>query len=96
MTEYHVNAAEVAEAAGRARATGEAIRGEVATMLAQLTALEGTWRGTAAHAFAALLDQWRAAQAQVDVALDALSGGLAAAASEYANAESSAARLFAR
>lgn len=94
MTQYNVDAAEVATAAGQARASGETIRAEVGSMMAHLTALEGTWQGSAATAFAGVLDQWRAAQAQVELALDSLSGALNQAAEHYATAEESASRLF--
>ncbi len=96
MTQYHVNAADIAQAGSRATASAAAIRAEVAAMLANLTGLEATWQGGASHAFAALLSEWRAAQAQLEHALDAISTGLARAATEYDFAESSAMRLFSR
>jgi len=96
MTQYHVNAEDIAQAGSRVTASASAIRGEVATMMATLTGLEASWQGGASHAFSALLSEWRAAQAQLEHALDAISTGLARAAVEYASAESSATRLFAR
>jgi WXG100 family type VII secretion target len=93
---YHVDAAEVSAAASRAAASAETIRGEVAGLIAQLESLQGSWQGGAAHAFAGMLAQWRAAQAQLEVALDGMGTGLAQAASQYDAAEQSAARLFAR
>ena len=93
---YHVDAAEVSSAAGRAAASAETIRGEVASLIAHLEALQGTWQGGAAQAFTGMLAQWRAAQAQLELALDGMSTGLAQAASQYDAAEQSAARFFAR
>jgi WXG100 family type VII secretion target len=96
MTQYHVNAAEIAEAASRATASASTIRSEVAAMVAHLTGLEASWQGGASHAFTGLLAEWRAAQAQLEHALDSISTGLNQAASEYEYAETSAMRLFNR
>lgn len=94
MTRYHVDAAEVAAASSLASTSAETIRGEVAAMMGHLTALEGTWQGGAAAAFAGVLDQWRGAQVQVEQALDALTVALSQAAEQYQTAEDTAARLF--
>ncbi|WP_084079071.1 WXG100 family type VII secretion target [Demequina sp. NBRC 110057] len=94
MTRFNVDSAQVADASARAAASGETIRTEVATMVSQLTALEGSWQGGAATAFAGVLDQWHAAQAQVEQALDALSTALAHAATTYEDAEQQATRMF--
>ncbi|MFV0633735.1 WXG100 family type VII secretion target [Demequina sp.] len=94
MTRYHVDAAEVASASGLAARSSDTIRAEVAAMLGHLTALQGTWQGGAATAFAGVLEQWRAAQAQVETALDSITVALGQAATEYQNAEDSASRLF--
>ena len=51
MTQYHVDAAQVAAASGRAAASAASIRAEATSMLAQLTALESSWQGGAAAAF---------------------------------------------
>jgi len=92
---YHVDADEVATAAARAGQSGETIRAEVASLVGSLQALEGTWQGQASTAFAGVLAQWRAAQAQVEVALGSLTHALSAAATGYADAEATAARMFA-
>jgi len=93
---YHVDSDEVAAASARASHSGEAIRAEVATLLGTLQALEGSWQGSASTAFAGVLAQWRGAQAQVESALASLSQALGAAASGYADAEATAARMFGR
>ncbi len=96
MTTYHVDAAQVAQAAARAGATGETIRAEVAGLVGQLTQLEASWQGGASAAFTGLLQQWRAAQAQLEHALDSMGSGLSQAATQYEQAESNAARMFQR
>ncbi len=93
---YHVDSDEVAAAAARANRSGEAIRAEVGSLVATLQSLEGTWQGSASTAFAGVLAQWRGAQAQVETALVSLSQALGAAAAGYADAEATAARMFAR
>jgi early secretory antigenic target protein ESAT-6 len=93
---YHVDSEEVAAAAARSTRSGETIRAEVAALVGSLQALEGTWQGTASTAFAGVLAQWRSAQAQVEAALGSLTQALGAAAAGYAEAESTAARMFSR
>jgi WXG100 family type VII secretion target len=93
---YHVDADEVAAASVRAARSGEAIRAEVAGLVATLHALEGSWQGQASAAFAGVLAQWRGAQAQVETALVSLTQALSVAASGYADAEATAARMFSR
>ena len=93
---YHVDSDEVAAAATRAARSGEAIRAEVGALVANLHALEGTWQGSASAAFVGVLAQWHGAQAQVETALTSLTQALGAAATGYADAEATAARMFAR
>jgi len=96
MAQYHVDASEISRGAQRATQSGENIRAEVVGLLGTLTALEGTWQGGAASAFNGVLEQWRAAQAQVESALDSMGIALGQAAQEYETAETQASRLFAR
>jgi WXG100 family type VII secretion target len=93
---YHVDSDEVAAAAARAAHSGETIRSEVAALVGSLQALDGTWQGQASAAFAGVLTQWRSAQAQVEAALTSLTQALSAAATGYADAEATAARMFAQ
>ena len=48
MTQYHVDAAQVAAASSQASACAETLRAEVAAMMGHLTALEESWQGSAA------------------------------------------------
>lgn len=95
MTQYHVDAAQVAAASALTGRSAETIRGEVAGMLSQLQALEGSWQGGAATAFSGVVSQWRATQMQVEVALDEITRALAQAAEHYQMAEDTAQRMFA-
>ena len=92
---FEVDSAQVAQAAGAARASGAAIHSEVNAMLRHLTELQGSWRGSAAASFEGVLGEWRATQVQVELALDHISQALDAAARQYAEAEQAATRLFA-
>lgn len=94
--QYHVDAAEVSAASARAARSAEAIRAEVAGLMAQLNALDSTWQGSAAAAFGDAREQWRGAQVHVETALDAITTALAHAARSYEEAEETAARLFSR
>ena len=94
MAMYVVDPEQVAASAARVAATGERIRGEVAVMMADLVALQGSWGGVASANFSECATQWRTTQAQVDAALDAIGVQLATAAGVYADAESHSASLF--
>lgn len=95
MATYMVDSAQIAESAAQVGATGEAIRTEVQVMLANLEALQGTWGGVAAAAFAECADQWRLTQAQVEETLDLIAQRLASASHVYAQAEDQSLGLFA-
>lgn len=96
MTQYNVDAAQVANASTLAANSAEALRAEVGAMMSHLTALEGSWQGGAASAFTGLLQEWRAAQVQVESALDNITVALGQAAQQYQSAEDNASRLFVR
>ena len=94
MSMFVVDPEQVAASAARVTATGERIRAEVGIMMADLLALQGSWGGVASANFADCAAQWRATQAQVETALDAIGVQLATAAGVYADAEAQSAALF--
>lgn len=94
MTAYQVDAAEVALGAATASHTALNIRSSVASMMAQLNALQGTWAGTASASFQSVIAQWQATQVQVEASLEAVSTALSQASNAYSEAELSAAALF--
>ncbi|MFC4553810.1 WXG100 family type VII secretion target [Georgenia faecalis] len=96
MSRYQVDSAEVAHSAALARQSAALIHAEVASMMAQLTTLQGTWSGAAASSFAAVAEDWRHTQQLVEASLAQITEALDAAAQTYADAESSAHGLFAR
>ncbi len=96
MTQYHVDAQEIASASALAARSADDIRTQVAAMMRHLIALESTWQGGAAAAFADALQQWRSAQMHVETALDGITAALSGAADRYVDAEQTVARLFGR
>lgn len=91
---YQVDSEQMNAASGAVAASVTTVRTEVAAMMRNLDALQGTWTGGAAAAFSGTVTQWRAAQNQVETALDAIQAALAQAAQNYADAELTATRMF--
>ena len=96
MTRYQVDSEQVQMATQGAQGTIERIRSEVASLLAQLTGLQGSWSGQAATAFQGAVADWRVTQQHVEESLAGLSQALGAAAMHYADVEQANARLFVR
>lgn len=94
MSRFEVDTEEVARAASAADRTATAINTEVATMFRILTTLESNWRGSASTAFAALAQEWRGTQQQVEANLQRISEALASSAQHYADTEHSTTHLF--
>ncbi|GAB3163851.1 WXG100 family type VII secretion target [Myceligenerans halotolerans] len=92
--QYQVDSEQMNAASGAVAASVTAVRAEVEGMMRNLDALQGTWTGGAATAFSGTVTQWRAAQSQVESALDAIQVALAQAARTYTDAELAATRLF--
>jgi WXG100 family type VII secretion target len=94
MAVYSVDSDAVLSATTAVRGTIDRLQSETQSMLAQLTDLQGSWTGSASNAFAAVVDQWRATQAQVEQTLAAINAALASAGRQYADAEQFSAGLF--
>ncbi|WP_175957465.1 WXG100 family type VII secretion target [Schaalia sp. Marseille-Q2122] len=95
MATYTVDSELVASSAARVAASSETIRAEVASLMADLVNLQGTWAGAASASFSDCVTQWQATQAQVESALTAIGTQLGTAASVYAEAEAQSTALFA-
>lgn len=94
MSVFHVDIAEVSRTSALVHASVESVRTEVATLMANLTALESSWSGQAAGQFHQLTQEWQATQSQVETALDEIGSRLQIAANQYAQAEAQATGLF--
>ncbi|MEN2740295.1 WXG100 family type VII secretion target [Microbacterium sp. X-17] len=94
MAVFSVDSDAVLSATAAMRGTMDRVHGDTAAMLALLTQLQGSWTGSASVAFQSALDQWRAAQHQVEEALTAINAALSAAGAQYAETEAATASLF--
>ena len=94
MSVFTVDTDAVLAANGAARATMERLQSESAALTAQLTQLQSSWTGAASVAFQQCSEQWRGAAIHVEQALGSISGALASAASQYADADQYSASLF--
>lgn len=94
MNLLRVDAAAISAAANITKTQIAAIEAEVLKLTTNLTALEGSWSGTAASAFQGALANWRAAQTAVESSLADLNRVLELASTQYAEVEAANARLF--
>lgn len=94
MAVFSVDSDAVMSATSAVRATGERLQSDTTAMMSQLTQLQGSWTGTASVAFQTVIERWRAAQREVEVALAEISGALGHVAAQYAETEMAAAGVF--
>lgn len=94
MPRYTVDSDAVLAASSAAAATVPRIQGDVAALLASLTALQDSWSGSAALAFQAVVADWRATQARVEESLVTITQALSAAGRQYLEVEEANARMF--
>ena len=94
MSAFQVDAEQVMSIAHSAAATASRISADTAGLLGQLTGLQASWSGSAAMAFQETVSQWRATQQLVEHALGAIHQALAAAGTQYVDAEQANLRLF--
>ncbi|WP_213816754.1 WXG100 family type VII secretion target [Glaciihabitans sp. dw_435] len=94
MTRYQVDSEAVLGATAAVRASMSRIQAETGGLYGQLLNLHGSWTGQAATAFQSVATEWRATQQRVEESLAAINQALVLAAQQYAEIESSNARLF--
>lgn len=94
MAIFSIDSDAVAGATAAIRATAGRIESDTGAMMAQLTQLQGSWTGTAALAFQAVVERWRVAQREVEAALGDIGSALDAAGQQYLHAEATAAGMF--
>ena len=92
--QFQVDTDRLAAAAGDVARISAEIEGQVAAMMARLTALQDAWTGSASVQFQGVVSQWRGTQQQVRTSLDSIGQVLGAAGSQYAEAEAQAVRMF--
>jgi WXG100 family type VII secretion target len=92
--QFRVDTDRISAAAGDISAISAEIDGQVAAMMARLTALQDAWTGTAAGQFHGVVVQWQGTQRQVKASLDSIGQVLSAAGVQYAETEAAAVRMF--
>lgn len=95
MSRYVVDSDAIDSARAAAHATVGRIQTDVAALLGQLQALEGSWTGGASVAFQGVVTTWRGTQLQVEESLRQITIALQQAGQQYADVESANTRLFA-
>ena len=96
MTRFEGDSEAVLGATTAVRASMGRIQAEVAGLHVQLTSLQGSWTGQAATAFQSVAAEWKGTQQRVEESLGAIGAALGQAGQQYADIESSNARLFLR
>jgi len=95
MSRYEVDSVQVTQAAVAVQASARQISTQVDGMMRHLVELQGSWRGVAASSFQHVVTDWRATQERVRISLEEIQHALTVAGQQYADAEASAARMFA-
>lgn len=93
--QFQVDTERIQAASGDIARISSEIEGQVAQMLAKLTALQDAWKGGAATQFHGVVTQWQGTQRQVQTSLDSVGQVLAAAGAQYAETEAQNMRMFA-
>jgi 6 kDa early secretory antigenic target len=94
MAVFSVDSDAVFTASGAIRASVDRLESESASLLAQLTALQGSWTGSASAAFAGVVERWRATQREVAASLAEIDRALTVAGRQYADVEQASTSLF--
>lgn len=92
--QFQVDTERIQAASGDIARISSEIEGQVAQMLAKLTALQDAWKGGAATQFQGVVTQWQGTQRQVQTSLGSIGQVLAAAGAHYAETEAQNMRMF--
>ncbi|WP_186758967.1 WXG100 family type VII secretion target [Arthrobacter alpinus] len=94
MAIFNVNSDDLAIKSTAVKASVDRIRMEVDAMKRNLLDLQGTWTGSAATNFQALLHEWHSTQIRVEASLESINSALSMAATQYSQAEDANTRMF--
>jgi 6 kDa early secretory antigenic target len=94
MATFSVDSDAVLTTTAAIRGSIDRLEAESASLLAQLTSLQGSWTGTAATAFHGTAENWRATHQQLTAALADIGQALAVAGRQYADVEHASTGLF--
>ena len=96
MTSFHVDPHALDDAATHISRTMDSLQSDITSLTSQLRALDGSWAGPAAIAFAGLVDEWTTTSNRVTDNLGAIGSALRAIQSHYLDTEESNVRLLGR
>lgn len=94
MPQYQVDSERLQSSSAAVSSSIGSIRQAVEGMVMNLRSLQDAWHGSAATQFGTVVDQWHAAQQQMEQSLQSIQSALTHASSVYADAELQASRLF--
>lgn len=94
MPRFTVDSEAVLAAQSAVASTIPRVQADVASLLAQLTALQECWGGAAATAFQGVVGEWRVTQQRVEESLVAINQALGAAGRQYLEVEEANMRMF--
>jgi WXG100 family type VII secretion target len=94
MTNFHVDSSALDSATVQIGSTIDRLTADVATMGAQLRALEGAWSGPAALAFTHLMNEWTTASLRLTESLSAIGTALRQIHTHYLDTEATNVRLL--
>jgi WXG100 family type VII secretion target len=94
MPFFSVDSEQVLVANSHIQSTIGRLQLEISTLHAQLSALDGTWQGSAASSFQELVLRWKTSADTLEQNLSSIGQALAIAAQQYSDIESANQRLF--
>jgi hypothetical protein len=96
MTSFQVDPRALDDAATHISRTMDSLQSDIASLTSQLRALDGSWSGPAAIAFAGLVDEWTTTSTRVADSLGAIGAALRTIQAHYLDTEESNVRLLGR
>lgn len=94
MPFFSVDSEQVLAANSHIQSTIGRLQQEISTLHAQLSALDGSWQGSAASSFQDLVLRWKTSADALEQNLGAIGQALAIAAQQYSDIEAANQRLF--
>ena len=94
MANFLVDSTQITQMSAQTTALATRMREDSAMMMSYMQNLQGSWSGAASAAFSDCVVRWRAAQMQMETALDSISQALAHASIQYEQTESGIAGMF--
>ncbi|ALD63018.1 WXG100 family type VII secretion target [Glutamicibacter soli] len=94
MSTFSTNTGEMQAKSQAVMGTIDRLRSEVATMQMNLDQLQGTWHGSAAASFQAIVAEWRSTHLRIEEALGNIATALHHASAQYEEVEQVNTSLF--